>query len=123
MRLAQISNRAAELSEQYRVPEHLNNASRKVSEVSGKVYERASVAGEAARRGAIAAYRTALDHPKTSVGAIIVAAALVGGLLWWMFGDERQPVQRRRSHARVRSGSAEQRGKPRASRRAQAAAK
>ena len=96
MRLAQITNRAAELSEKYELPEHLDNASRKLSEVSGKVYDRMSVAGEAARRQAIAAYRTALEHPKTSIGGIVLAAALVGGLLWYMFGDERRPVQRRR---------------------------
>jgi hypothetical protein len=119
MRLAEISNRAAELSEQYEVPKHLDNASRKLSEVSGKVYDQLSVAGESARRGAAAAYRTALDHPKTSIGGIVIAAALVGGLLWYMFGNQRRPVQRRRSHARVRAG-AERRRKPRAARPAAA---
>lgn len=105
MRLAQLTNRAAELSEKYEVPEHLDNASRKLSEVSGKVYDSMSVAGEAARRHAMAAYRTALDHPRTSIGGIIIAAALVGGLLWYMFGDERRPVQRRRrTSSRVRAG-------------------
>lgn len=107
MRLAHITNRANELSEKYELPEHLDNASRRLSEVSGKVYDRMSVAGEAARRHAMAAYRTALEHPKTSIGGVIIAAALVGGLLWYMFGDERRPVQRRRrsTGSRVRAGT------------------
>ena len=106
MRLAQLTNRAAELSEKYEVPEHLDNASRKLSEVSGKVYDSMSVAGEAARRHAMAAYRTALEHPRTSIGGMIIAAVLVGGLLWYMFGDERRPVQRRRhTGSRVRAGT------------------
>lgn len=109
MRLEQLTNRAAEravaLSEKYELPEHLDNATRKLSDVSGKIYDRMSVAGEAARRHAMAAYRTALDHPRTSIGGIIIAAALVGGLLWYMFGDERRPVQRRRrTGSRVRAG-------------------
>ena len=106
MRLAAISNRAAE---QYEVPKHLDNASRKLSEVSGKVYDQLSVAGETARRGAVAAYRTALDHPKTSIGGVIIAAALVGGLLWYMFGDRSKPVERRRKGARVRAVSEKRR--------------
>ena len=120
MRLAAISNRAAELSEQYEVPKHLDNASRKLSEVSGKVYDQLSVAGETARRGAVAAYRTALDHPKTSIGGVIIAAALVGGLLWYMFGSEGRPVQRRRTHPRVRAGAERRRKRPRAARPAAA---
>ena len=123
MRLAQLTNRAAEraaeLSQKYEFPEHLDHASRKLSEVSGKVYDSMSVAGEAARRHALAAYRTALDHPRTSIGGMIIAAALVGGLLWYMFGDERRPVQRRRTHSRVRAGT-ERRRKPRSGRHASA---
>jgi hypothetical protein len=103
MRLARISNRAAELSERYELPEHLSNASRKLSEVSGKVYDGMSVAGEAARKSAQVAYRAALAHPKTSIGGVIVVAALVGGLLWYMFGDWRRPLQRRPSHTRMRA--------------------
>jgi hypothetical protein len=120
MRLERISNRVADLSERYQVPEHLEQASRKLGEVSEKVYDRMSMAGEAAKRGAAYAYRTALEHPKTSIGAIIVAAALVGGLLWYMFGDKRRPVQRRRAGtSRVRAG-AERRRKHRAARPAAA---
>jgi hypothetical protein len=106
MRLAQLTNRAAELSEKYDLPEQVDNASRKLSEVSSKVYDSMGLAGEAARRHAMAAYRTALEHPRTSIGGIIIAAALVGGLLWYMFGDERRPVQRRRrTGPRVRAGT------------------
>jgi hypothetical protein len=121
MRLAQISNRAAQLSERYEVPEHLSSASRKLSEVSGKVYHGVSAAGEAARKGALAAYRAALAHPKTSIGGVIVAAALVGGLLWYLFGDPRRPVQRRRTHTRMRAGTERRRrGRVRATRAAAA---
>jgi hypothetical protein len=119
MRLAEISNRAAELSEQYEVPKHLDNASRKISEVSSKVYDQLGAAGDVARKGAVAAYRTALEHPKTSIGGVIIAAALVGGLLWYMFGNARRPVQRRRTHTKVRAGS-ERRRKPRPARHATA---
>jgi hypothetical protein len=104
----QVSNRVADLAEQYEVPERLNRA-----------YDKVSAAGEAARQGAMAAYRTALEHPKTSIGGLILAAALVGGLLWYMFGDERRPVQRRRHTSRVRAGT-ERRRKHRAARAAAA---
>lgn len=117
MRLAHITDRAAELSEKYQVPEHLNQASRKLSEVSEKVVDRVSEASEAARRGAAMAYRTALEHPKTSIGAVIVAAALVGGALWYVFGNWRKPaIQRRRHGTRLRAGS-ERRRKHRAAAR------
>jgi hypothetical protein len=106
MRLESISNRVANLAEKYEVPEHLNQASRKIGEVGEKVYDRMSMAGEAARRHATAAYRTALEHPKTSIAGIVLAAALVGGALWYVFGDWRKPpVQRRRSGSRVRAGT------------------
>ena len=68
-----------------------------------------SVAGEAARRHAMAAYRTALDHPRTSIGGIIIAA-LVGGLLWYMFGDEppgAAPPSHRLARARGDGASAQ----------------
>lgn len=117
MRLAHITDRAAELSEKYQVPEHLNQASRKLSEVSEKVVDRVSEASEAARRGAAMAYRTALEHPKTSIGAVIVAAALVGGALWYVFGNWRKPaIQRRRHGTRLRAGN-ERRRKHRAAAR------
>ena len=119
MRLEQISERMADLAEKHEVPQHLEQASRTLGEVSGKVYDRLSVAGEAARRGAAMAYRTALEHPRTSIGAVIVAAALVGGVLWYVFGDWRKPpVQRRRAGThRVRAG-AERRRRTRSARAA-----
>ena len=117
MRLEQISNRVANIAEKYEVPEQLNQASRKLGEVTEKVYGRMSVAGDAARRHATAAYRTALEHPKASVAGIVLAAALVGGVLWYVFGDWRKPpVQRRRQSSRVRAG-AERRRKHRSAAR------
>jgi hypothetical protein len=58
----------------------------------------------------------ALEHPRTSVAGIILAAALVGGLLWYMFGDSRRPVQRRRTHTRMRAGTERRRRGGRAAR-------
>lgn len=112
MRLAQVSNRVAELSERYEVPE-------KLGRVSEKVYDGVSVAGEAARKGAAMAYRAALEHPKTSIGGIIIAAALVAGALWYVFGDRRRSAPRKRIAARVRTG-AERRKRSRAARPAAA---
>jgi hypothetical protein len=74
-----------------------------------------TVASEAARKGALAAYRTALEHPRTSIGGIIVTAAIVGGVLWYVFGDWRRPVQRRRHATRARAG-VERRKRQRAAR-------
>lgn len=120
MRLAQITDRATELAEKYELPEHLNTASRKLSEVSEKVYDGVSVASEAAKRGAAMAYRAALDNPKTSIAGVVLAAALIGGALWYVFGDWRKPpVQRRRHGTRLRAGS-ERRRKGRAARPAAA---
>ena len=110
MRLAQVTNRVADLSEKvadlserYEVPE-------KLGRVSEKVYDGMSAASEAARRGALVAYRTALEHPRTSIGGVILAAALVGGALWYVFGNWRKPpIQRRRAGTRVRAGTATER--------------
>jgi hypothetical protein len=82
-----------------------NKVAEKVVPISEKVYEQAGVAGHAVRHGAEAAYRMALKHPKTSIGGAILAAAVIGGLLWYMFGNSRQPVQRRRTGPRVRAVS------------------
>ena len=105
MRLAEVtkevSNQLSEASERYQVPQRLR------------------AAGEAARQGAHAAYRMALDHPRTSAAGIILAAALVGGLLWYLFGDSRRPVQRRQTHTRVRART-ERRKRSRAARAAAA---
>ena len=117
MRLAQISNRLAKMAEDRDVTARLSDASTRLGQVSEKVYDRMGVAGEAARQRALAAYRTALAHPKTSVGGIIIAAALVGGVLWYLFGDTRRtPVQRRKHGTRMRAGT-ERRRKGRAASR------
>src|SRR5262245_5992080 len=103
MTLADVSSRLSDISERYRVPE-------RVSAASQKVYEGMSAAGEAASKGAEAAYRYARANPRTSLGAVIVAVALVGGALWFVFGHERKPLQRRRRVARVRAGTERRRG-------------
>jgi hypothetical protein len=112
MRLAEVSSRLNEVSERYQVPERLSAASK-------KAYEGMGVASEAARRGAHAAYQMAREYPRASIGGAILAAALIGGLLWYMFGDRQRPVQRRRHATRVRAGS-ERRRKSRAARAAAA---
>jgi len=102
MRLAQVSSRLADLSEQYEVPE-------KLGRMSEKVHDGVTVAGEAARKGAAMAYRAALEHPRTAIGGIIVAVALVGGALWYVFGDWRRPAPRKRTGTRVRAGTEQRR--------------
>lgn len=97
-RLAEVPGRVSELSERYQVPE-------RVSAASQKMYEGMSAAGEAARRGAHAAYQMAREYPRASVASAFVAAALIGGALWYLFGDPKRPVERRRRGARVRSVS------------------
>jgi hypothetical protein len=87
LRLARVSNQVNDVSERYRIPERLYNA------------------GQSARRGAEAAYRAALNHPKTSIGGLIVAAGLVAGALWYLFGTWQRPLQRRSTPTRVRSVS------------------
>jgi hypothetical protein len=81
----------------YQVPERLSAASEKVR-------EGVSAAGDAACRGAYSAYQLARAHPKSSIGAAFAAAAIIGGVLWYLFGTGGRPVQRRRSHTRVRAG-------------------
>jgi hypothetical protein len=114
MRLAQVTNRVVDLSEKYEVPE-------KLGRVSEKVYEGVSAAGEAARKGAVMAYRTALEHPRASIGGLIIAAALVGGAIWYVFGNwRRPPIQRRRAPSRVRAVSERRRRNRAAARQAAA---
>ena len=110
MRLAEVQNRLSEVSERYQVPERVSAASQKVA-------EGVSAASEAARRGAQVAYRFARENPRTSVGAAMVAAALVGGLLWYLFADPERPVERRRKGVRVRART-ERRRRQRAGRAA-----
>jgi hypothetical protein len=106
MRLAQVSNRLANLAENCEVTGHLTDASQKLGQVSEKVYDQMSAAREVARRGAQHAYRVALENPRTSAAAgAILAAALIGGVLWYVFGDWRKPAPRKRVGARVRAGA------------------
>lgn len=111
MRLADVPTRLSEVSERYHVPERLSAASHKVREGM-------HAAGDAAYRGAYSAYQFAREHPRSTIGGAIAAAAIIGGVLWYLFGDARhEPVQRRKSHSRVRAGG-ERRRKGRAARAA-----
>ena len=107
MRLAQVTRDVAdqltEASERYQVPQRLRYAGETARET-------ARLASESARRGAQQAYQIALEHPRTSAAAgIILAAAIVGGVLWYIFGTERQ--EQRRPRARVRAGTGRKRAK------------
>ena len=107
MRLAEVSSRLNEVSERYQVPE-------RVSAASQKAYEGMNVAADAARRGAHVAYRMAREYPRASISGALLAATLVGGMLWYLFADQKHPVQRRRPGNRLRAG-AERRKRARAS--------
>lgn len=98
MNLANMANRVNEVAQRYQVPERLDMAKESISDLSGRMAERMSAAGQTA-------YRYARENPRTSVASAIVAAMLVGGLLWYMFGDRKNPVQRRRPGNRVRAGT------------------
>jgi hypothetical protein len=108
MKLAEVSDRLSDVAERYQVPE-------RVSAASQKIHEGMSYAGDAARRGANVAYRMAREHPATSVASLVLAAALIGGVLWYLFGDPRHPVERRRRGSRVRAVSERRRRHARAS--------
>ena len=98
MNLANMANRVNEVAQRYQVPERLDTAKETISDLSGRMAERMSAASQTA-------YRYARENPRTSVASAIVAAMLVGGLLWYMFGDRNHPVQRRRPGNRVRAGT------------------
>ena len=105
MRLAEVtkevSNQLNEVSERYQVPQRLRRA------------------GDTARRGAHSAYQMALENPRASATAgVILAAAIVGGVLWYLFGGRREEPRQSR---RVRAGTGRKRAKTiRASRAAAA---
>jgi hypothetical protein len=61
-----------------------------------------------------AAYRMAREHPGTSVASLVIATALIGGVLWYLFGDPKNPVERRRRGGRVRAVSERRRRHARA---------
>lgn len=98
MNLANVTNRVNEVAQRYQVPERLDMAKETISDLSGRMAERMSAAGQTA-------YRYARENPRTSMASAIVAAMLVGGMLWYMFGDRKNPVQRRRPGNRVRAGT------------------
>ena len=101
MRLAEmtkeVSNQLSEVSERYQVPQRLRRA-------SDAACEAAYTASDAARRGANQAYRMALDHPRASAAAgVILATALIGGVLWYIFGGEKKEPQKTRTRVRART--------------------
>jgi len=101
MRLAEVtkevSNQLSDVSERYQVPQRLRRA-------SDVACEAAYTAGDAARRGARQAYRIALDNPRASTAAgVVLAAALVGGLLWYIFGNEEKVQRKPRPRVRART--------------------
>lgn len=118
MTLSEVSNRLSEVAERYQVPERVSVASQKLYEgmsTAGEAVRKgAVVAGEAAHRGAHAAYQMAREYPRASVASALVAAALIGGALWYLFGDPKRPVERRRRGARVRAVSERRRRHARA---------
>lgn len=106
MRLAEVTkevpNYLNEVSERYQVPQRLRYAGETARET-------AQIASERARRAAQHAYQLALEHPRTSAAAgVILAAAIVGGVLWYIFGGEREEQRRAR---RVRAGTGRKRAK------------
>ena len=101
MRLAEVtkevSNHLSEVSERYQVPQRLRRATDVASDA-------VHTAGDAARRGARQAYRIALDHPRASAATgVILAVAVVGGLLWYIFGNEEKPQRKPRPRVRART--------------------
>jgi hypothetical protein len=113
MRLAEVTKDVAgqlnDVSERYQVPQRLRYAGETAREAARR-------ASETARRGAEHAYHYALEHPRASAAAgVVLAAAIVGGVLWYIFGGQReQPRQSRR----VRAGTGRKRAKTTRSSRA-----
>jgi hypothetical protein len=74
-------------------------------ELAAQVGPLSQKAYQHARHGAEVAYRAALRNPRTSIAGAVLAAVAIGGLLYYMFGDPRKPVERRRRGPRVRAVS------------------
>jgi hypothetical protein len=88
LKLAEVPSRLNEVSEQYQIPQRLR------------------AAGEAACETAESAYHLALKHPRTSASAgIILAAGLIGGILWYLFHDRRSSSPQRSQGTRARAGT------------------
>jgi hypothetical protein len=103
MTLAEVSTRLNEVSDRYHVPERLRLA-------GDTARKGANVAYDSARKGANAAYHLALEHPRASMAAgAVLAVAVIGGVLWTIFGHSR--LERRQPRQRVRAGSGKRRAK------------
>jgi hypothetical protein len=102
MKLAEVPRRLNEVSEQYQIPQRLR------------------AVGETACESAQSAYHMALKHPRTSATAgIALAAALIGGVLWYLFHDRRTSSPQRSQATRARTG-AERRKRAKSARQAAA---
>ena len=113
MRLAEVSSRLNDVAQRYQVPE-------RVSAASQKLQEGLSCASDAASRSATAAYKLARSYPRTSIGSAIAAAALIGGVLWYLFHDRRSSAPKRTAARRVRAGPERRKRSHRAARAAAA---
>jgi hypothetical protein len=99
----QLGEQLSDVSERYQVPERLRVA-------SDTARRGAHTAYRGAYRGARHAYNLALDNPRASAAAgVVLAAAIVGGVLWYIFGRETEPEQRRTR--RVRAGTGRKRAR------------
>jgi len=116
MRLAEVTRDVAghlnEVSERYQVPQRLRVAQDMARRGAQTAYDNAY-------RGAQSAYRVAMNNPRASAAAgVILAAAIVGGVLWYIFGSEREQQERRTR--RVRAGTGRKRARTTRSSRAAA---
>ena len=106
MRLAEVTRDVAEhlndVSERYQVPQRLQMAKESAR-------RSAQVAYDNAYRGAQQAYRVAMENPRASAAAgVVLAAAIVGGVLWYIFGRQNEQPRRTR---RVRAGTGRKRAR------------
>ena len=117
MRIAEVTRDVAEqlndVSERYQVPQRLRHAGETARRGAEHAYRHAN-------RAAQNAYQLALENPRASAAVgVVVAAAIVGGVLWYIFGGTRKEEPRTR---RVRAGTGRKRARTtRAASRASAA--
>ena len=116
MRLAEVTRDVTEqlndVSERYQVPQRLRHAGDTARRGAEHAYRHAY-------RGAQNAYQMALENPRASAAVgVVVAAAIVGGVLWYIFGNRREE---QRPTRRVRAGTGRKRAKTTRSSRAAAA--
>ena len=116
MRIAEVTRDMAEqlndVSERYQVPQRLRHASETARRGAEHAYRHAN-------RAAQNAYQLALENPRASAAVgVVVAAAIVGGVLWYICGGRREEPRQTR---RVRAGTGRKRAKTARASRAAAA--